>query len=404
MTIAAPPEARRRVLLVAPRFPFPSLSGGEKWAASLARGLARRHEVSLFSFAVRGAEAHQTALAMSLEGRELHKVYLLPRPGSAAGSGLPLLPAMYWSPEAAARLAEAAAETRAEVVHILFSEMACYAAALPPALPAVYTEIDSSYLFPWKYYLRETAGLKGYLMLREFFRSRAYARRHYGRFAAATAITASDGADIQPYLRSPLAAVTPNAVDPAEFAPAAPPPRKDGEILFVGHYPHYPNEDAALRLARRIFPLVRAERPDATLVLAGSCPTEIVKGLAGADIAVPGTVADLRPALWRAQVFAAPVRYGLGAKGKILEAFAAGLPVAASREAAAGIEGARDGVHLLAAGSDGEFAAAAARLLGDPALRERLAAAALELVKNRFSFSDVVSSVSGVYAGVLDGR
>ena len=404
MTIAAPPETRRRVLLVAPRFPFPSLSGGEKWAASLARGLARRHEVSLFSFAVPGAEAQQTALAMSLENRELSKVFLLPRPASASGQGLPLLPAMYWSPEAAERLAEAAASTRAEIVHILFSEMAGYAAALPPALPVVYTEIDSSYLYPWKYYLRETAGLKGYLMLREFFRGRAYARRHYARFAAATAITASDGEDIQPYLRSPLAAVTPNAVDPAEFAPAAPPVRKDGEILFVGHYPHYPNEDAALRLARRIFPLVKAERPGASLVLAGSCPTEVVRGLAGADTAVPGTVADLKPALWRAQVFAAPVRYGLGAKGKILEAFAAGLPVVASREAAAGIEGARNGEHLLAAASDGEFAAAAARLLGDPALRARLAAAALELVKTRFSFSDVVSSVSGVYARVLDGR
>lgn len=402
MTAAS--ETRRRVLLAAPRFPFPSLSGGEKWTASLARGLARRHEVSLFSFAVPGAEAQQTALAMSLEGRELHKVYLLPRPESAAGQGLPLLPAMYWSPEAAERLAEAAAETRAEVVHILFSEMAGYAAALPPALPVVYTEIDSSYLYPWKYYLRETAGMKGYFMLREFFRSRAYARRHYGRFAAATAITASDGADIQPYLRSPLAAVTPNAVDPAEFAPASPPLRKDGEILFLGHYPHYPNEDAALRLARRIFPLVKAERPGASLVLAGSCPTGVVKNLAGADIAVPGTAPDIRPALWRAQVFAAPVRYGLGAKGKILEAFAAGLPVVASREAAAGIEGARHGVHLLAAGSDGEFAAAAERLLGDPALRSRLAAAALALVKDRFSFAGVVSSVSGVYDKVLDER
>ncbi|MGD9641533.1 MAG: glycosyltransferase family 4 protein [Elusimicrobiales bacterium] len=404
MTAPAPSEPRRRVLLVAPRFPFPSLSGGEKWTATLARGLARRHEVSLFSFAVPGAEAQQTALAMSLEDRELHKVYLLPRPASASGQELPLLPAMYWSPEAADRLAEAAAETRAEVVHILFSEMAGYAAALPSALPVVYTEIDSSYLYPWKYYLRETAGLKGYLMLREFFRSRAYARQHYRRFSAATAITASDGADIQPYLGSPLAAVTPNAVDPDEFAAAVPPARRDGEILFVGHYPHYPNEDAALRLARRIFPLVKAERPGAALVLAGSCPTEVVRGLAGADIAVPGTLADLRPALWHAQIFAAPVRYGLGAKGKILEAFAAGLPVVASREAAAGIEGARHGVHLLAAVGDGEFAAAVERLLGDPALRARLAAAALKLVKEKFSFAGVVSSVNGVYAKVLHER
>lgn len=394
-----------RVLLAVPRFPYPQLSGGEKWAARLAEGLAAAgHEVSLFAFAVDGAQAHQTALAMTLEGRTFRKIYLLRRPAAPSDDGLPALPAMYWSEGAAEALRAAAAETKAELVHILFSEMASYAPALPPGLPAVYTEIDSSYLYPWKYYMRETAGLKGFLKLGEFFRSRAYARRCYRRFAAATAITAADGADIAPYLSAPLAAVTPNAVAPAEFAQEKPLPRRAGEILFLGHYPHFPNEDAAVRLARGIFPQVKAEVPSASLTLAGSCPTAAVKALAGRDIAVPGTAADIRPALWRAQVFAAPVRYGLGAKGKILEAFAAGLPVAASREAAAGIEGAADGTHLLAAASDSDLAAATALLLRDPALRERLAAAALALVREKFTMAAVVLTVAGVYGKVLDGR
>lgn len=394
-----------RVLLAVPRFPYPSLSGGEKWAARLAEGLVKAgHEVSLFAFAVDGAQAHQTALAMTLEGRTFRKVYLLPKPAARSYGGLPVLPAMYWSQEAAAAFRAAAAETRAELVHILFSEMAGYAAVLPPGLPAVYTEIDSSYLYPWKYYLRETAGFKGLFQFKEFFRARAYARRCYPRFAAATSITAADGRDIAPYLSAPLAAVTPNAVDPAEFAQAKPLPRREGEILFLGHYPHFPNEDAAVRLARAIFPQVKAEAPRATLTLAGSCPTETVKALAGSDIEVPGTAADVRPALWRAQVFAAPVRYGLGAKGKILEAFAAGLPVAASREAAASIEGAVSGTHLLAASSDSDLAAKTALLLRDAALRERLAAAALALVKEKFSMAAVVSTVAGVYRRVLDGR
>lgn len=393
-----------RILLVAPRFPYPSLSGGEKWAATLAAGLAAEHEVSLFSFAAPGAEAHQTALAMTLEGRQLKKIYLLPRPDGSEAAGLPALPGLYWSAKAAARLEEAVRETRAEVVHILFSEMAAYAGALPPGLPAVYTEIDSSYLYPWKYYLRETAGLKGFFRPGEFFKARAYARRYYPRFAAATSITASDGRDIAPYLSAPLAAVTPNAVIPADFAQARPAERRDGEILFLGHYPHYPNEDAGLRLARRIFPLVKAERPGASLTLAGSCPTPAVRALAGLDITVPGTAADIRPFFWRAQVFAAPVRYGLGTKGKLLEAFAAGLPVVASREAAASVEAAEPGRHLLAAGSDRDFARKTARLLGDADLRARLAGSALELVKKNYSFDGVVAAVSGVYEKVLHGR
>jgi glycosyltransferase involved in cell wall biosynthesis len=280
--------------------------------------------------------------------------------------------------------------------------MAAYQAAIPAELPVIYTEIDSSYLYPWKYYLRGSAGLKGFLQAGEFLRSRAYARRHYGRFRAVTAITASDGRDIARYHTAAFTAVTPNAVVPEDFAPVPGEQRRPGSLLFVGHYPHYPNEDAALRLARRIFPLVKAEVRGAALTLAGSSPTPPVAALAGPDVSVPGTVADIRPFLRRASVFAAPVRYGLGTKGKILEAFAAGLPVVASREAAAGIEHARDGEHLLSASSDSDFAAKTAALLKDSALRERLAEAALRLVRREYSFSSVVSTVSALYRKVLD--
>lgn len=392
---------RRKVLLITPRFPYPSVSGGEKWAAALAGGLAVEHEISLFTFTHPGSETHQTALAMSLEGKLFEKVFLLPRPDGGEDGRLPALPALYWSPEAAAALSRAARETGAELAHILFSEMACYETALPAALPVVYTEIDSSYLYPWRSYLRETAGFKGFFKAGEFFKARSYARRHYGRFAAVTSITASDGRDIARYLATELTAVTPNAVNPADFTPPAAFGKKPGEILFLGHYPHFPNEDAGLRLARGIFPLVKAELPSASLVLAGSCPTPAIAALSGPGISVPGTAADIRPFLWRAQIFAAPVRYGLGTKGKILEAFAAGLPVVASREAAAGVEGAEDGSHLLTASSDREFAARAALLLKDPALRARLAAKALELTERKFSFKGVISTVSELYRRVL---
>jgi len=396
--------ARRKVLLITPRFPFPPVSGGEKWAASLAGSLAARNEISIFSFTNPGTESHQAALAMSLEARLFKKVFLLPRPSGGADKRLPSLPASYWSPEAAAKLSEAVGESGAEIAHILFSEMACYEAAIPAALPVVYTEIDSSYLYPWKSYLRETAGFKGFFKAGEFFKSRSYARRHYGRFAAATFITASDGRDIARYLATDITAVTPNAVNPAEFTPPPAFEKKPGEIVFLGHYPHYPNEDAALRLALNIFPRVKAAAAGTSLTLAGSCPTPAITALAGPDISVTGTAADIRPFLWRAQVFAAPVRYGLGTKGKILEAFAAGLPVVASKEAAAGIEGAEDARHLLTASSDADFAAKVARLLVDKPLRERLAAEALKLVSGKFSFTGVVSTVAGIYGRVLDGR
>lgn len=393
---------RRRILLVAPRFPYPSISGGEKWIAELSSRLSRRFDLSLFSFAHPGAETPQAALAMSLEGGIFRRVFLPSRPEGPGLPGLPLLPSMYWSPEAADELGAAVEEVRPELVHILFSEMACYEAAVPREIPVVYTEIDSSYLYPWKSYLRETAGIKGWFNPAEYIRARRYARRHYGRFAAATFITASDGRDISAYLSTGLTAVTPNATDPGRLAPPAGRPRTPGSVLFLGYYPHYPNEDAAFRLARRIFPLVKAAAPSASLTLAGACPTPPVVSLAGPDVGVPGTAPDVKEFLWQAQVFAAPMRYGLGAKGKILEAFAAGVPVVASPLAAAGIEGAVPGVHLLTADTDREFAAAIVRLLSDAALRDKLSAAALALVRERFTLDGVSETISGVYGKVLD--
>ena len=158
--------ARRKILLITPRFPFPSVSGGEKWAAALAGSLSADHELSLFTFTHPGAETHPTALAMSLEGKLFKKIFLLPRPDGGADGRLPALPALYWSPEAAAALSRAALETGAELAHILFSEMACYEAALPAALPVIYTEIDSSYLYPWKSFPRN--GGTGLFQISEF--------------------------------------------------------------------------------------------------------------------------------------------------------------------------------------------------------------------------------------------
>jgi len=52
-------------------------------------------------------------------------------------------------------------------------------------------------------------------------------------------------------------------------------------------------------------------------------------------------------------------------------------------------------------GSDRDFAAKLTALLRDASMRERLSREALQLVRDRFSFSGVVDSVSALYGRVL---
>jgi len=105
-------------------------------------------------------------------------------------------------------------------------------------------------------------------------------------------------------------------------------PAGDPVVVFCGVMNYAPNEEGARWLAREVWPIVRAQRPAARLVLAGANPTAVVRALASADptVTVTGTVDDIRPYLWRAAVAAAPLFMARGIQNKVVEAIAAGLP------------------------------------------------------------------------------
>jgi glycosyltransferase involved in cell wall biosynthesis len=90
---------------------------------------------------------------------------------------------------------------------------------------------------------------------------------------------------------------------------------------------YVPNEEGAVWLAERVWPLVKAAIPHARLTLVGSSPTRRVKQLASdPTIRVTGHVPDVRDYLWRAAVGVAPLQIARGIQTKVLEALAAGLP------------------------------------------------------------------------------
>ena len=57
-------------------------------------------------------------------------------------------------------------------------------------------------------------------------------------------------------------------------------PREPHTLLFTGNYEYAPNVDAALRLATRYFPAIRAQRSDAKLWIVGNAPPPELQALA----------------------------------------------------------------------------------------------------------------------------
>ena len=137
------------------------------------------------------------------------------------------------------------------------------------------------------------------------------------------------------------------------------------DLLFVAGFGHPPNADAAAWLVREIMPRVWQRKPQLRLSLVGSNPTAEVVALAGERVEVTGFVSDeeLQRRYAAARVAAAPLRYGGGMKGKVIEAMRFGLPCVTTSIGKQGLETVGD--WLQAQDDPQAFADALLHLLDD---------------------------------------
>jgi GT2 family glycosyltransferase len=157
------------------------------------------------------------------------------------------------------------------------------------------------------------------------------------------------------------------------------------DLIFVAGFGHPPNADAAEWFVREVLPLIRKQHPQVLLDLVGSNPTDAVRALQGDGVTVTGYVTDdeLAARYRSARVVVAPLRYGAGMKGKVIEAMRFGVPCVTT---SAGVQGLPQTSEFLGATDDAAgFAASVLRLLDDDALWRRVSAAGLDFVRLNFT-------------------
>ncbi len=109
-------------------------------------------------------------------------------------------------------------------------------------------------------------------------------------------------------------------------------------IAFIGNYAHSPNVDAALWLVQEIMPALHQRDPSIECLLIGSNMPDVLKQIVGAGIRPIGHVEDLSAIFEQVRLTVAPLAYGAGVKGKILDSLAAGIPCACTPVAAEGLD------------------------------------------------------------------
>jgi GT2 family glycosyltransferase/predicted nucleic acid-binding Zn-ribbon protein len=121
---------------------------------------------------------------------------------------------------------------------------------------------------------------------------------------------------------------------------------KRRDLLFVAGFGHTPNVDAAIWFVKNVLPLVQTQIPDISLYLVGSNPSQEIKSLANSRIIVTGFVSDDELAAYyaRARVAVAPLRFGAGVKGKVVEAMRFGVPIVTTHIGVQGLQDVNGGI------------------------------------------------------------
>ncbi len=134
-------------------------------------------------------------------------------------------------------------------------------------------------------------------------------------------------------------------------------------FVSIGNFLHPPNWNAVLWLKEEIWPLIRKTLPEADLNIYGAYPPPKVFQLHNPreGFRVHGRAESAREVISSSKVLLAPLRFGAGLKGKLLDAMRFGTPSVTST---VGAEGMEDEGHWSGAVTDqpGKFAAEAVDL------------------------------------------
>jgi len=266
-------------------------------------------------------------------------------------------------------LMASARQVQPDLIHLEQLHLAWVSSALKAVAPVVLRQqnVESVILDRMAVLSR---GTKRWLWRREarrMARAEAKACNQVDSVAAISAIDTSrlrrlaPGADVHTL---PVCFPSSVAHQPAPFLEGAPP------LICLGSFDWLPSRDGGRWLTQTIWPALRRRSPQAVLHLAGPGSDSLLRA-ADPRVRVHGVVAEPSSLLDPRGIVVIPVRAGSGVRLRILEAWAAGIPVVTTTLGAEGLAGGDDEGAALADTPE-DFVSAVERICAEPDYRERL--------------------------------
>ncbi len=364
-----------RIFFISRRVPFPPDRGDKIATFNEIRHLSAQHEVHVFCLGdgavdlgnlsgLRDYAASVTAVPISASAIRFRAL-------RALISGRPLSVAALNEPKLHTAIRCKFAELRPDLIIVYSCNVAQFAEHLPD-VPRImqYGDLD---LLKWRQYAQRSRIPLKWIYALEDRRLLAYERHIAHAFSHCLVHTENERRDFERLIPGVPVTLVGNGVDLEHFRTTRA-AKRPASMIFTGVMDYRPNIDAVMWFCDEILPAIRAEIPEANLMICGSRPVAAVRRLAKrGGITVTGWVRDTRPYLDRAELFVAPLRMGRGVQNKLLEALAMGLPCVASTAAWRGTLVPLGG-GILATDDPLQFAGYIVRLLQDNKWRSEMAA------------------------------
>ena len=394
-----------KILYVCHRFPFPPKRGGKIRPFNMIRHLARSHEVVVAWLARPDAEAKEAEgiapycarFMFSRVANPMQSLRMVARLPTPAPSSM----GFFYSASLRRQIARALREQAFDLIFVHCSSVAQYVAQVR-GIPKIldFGDMDSQKWLEYARYkpfpLSTGYWFEGMKMARE-------ERRLARMFDMCTATTRAEWETLESYGTGVASAWFPNGVDSDYFAPGSDPYDAD-TICFVGRMDYYPNQECMFNFCANTLPRIRERRPGVKLLIVGADPSPAVRRLGDIPgVTVTGSVADVRPYVHRSALMVAPLNIARGTQNKLLEAMAMGVPVVTSRVAAGGVDAAA-GEHFLVGAQPHEYAEGVLSILGDPALRSRLAEAGRARMLSHHAWPRSMQRLDGIIDRCLGVR
>jgi polysaccharide biosynthesis protein PslH len=377
-----------RVLVLSSWFPYPPANGSKLRAFHLLQDLAKRHTVTLLSF----AEPQEASPEDVAPLREICRTVKIVRGhpfkhGRLRSGGLlsrmPRSLVQTYSLEMQSRIEESV--TGHDIAIGLQVGSALYLRGCR-SLPRVFEEAEITWLLAQldgEHRLTSRARLA-----LTWWKYRRFIRDTVARLERTTVVSdverdALIGIGCEPE----RVKVVPNGVARADLA--RPSEARTPRLVYPGAMTYSANHDAVRWFVTACWPLIRRARPELSFVVTGSTTGVDVSDLAACEgVTFTGHVPDVKSVVARSAACVVPLRLGGGTRLKILEAMALGTPVVCTTKGAEGLAVTPE-EDILIGDRPETFAAQVIRLLDDPLLAEQLARNGRDLVDGRYTWDKI---------------